>query len=273
MPNTDSSPNSNWIKLDDVGVSFQRGQSAVESLNLACDQGEFVSIVGPSGCGKSTVLRLIADLQKPTAGTVHRGWDDDGTNRIGFVFQQPNLLPWRNVLDNIAIPLELRGDSKTSRTSAARQARETVGLAADDEKKLPRMLSGGMQMRVSVARALVTQPKIMLMDEPFAAVDDLLRSRLNEELIALWQQQGWTTVFVTHHVHEAVFLSQRVLIMSPGPGKIVDDVKIDLPYPRPAGVRGSAEFAAITHDVMQRLHNSSETPQPGQAIRSRRNSK
>ena len=266
MPAADSM-SKEWINLVDVGVSFQRSFLALNRLNLKCSRGEFISIVGPSGCGKSTVLRLIADLQQPTSGTIHRGWEDGGANQVGFVFQQPNLLPWRKVLDNIAMPLELRGESRQSRNAAARRAREIVGLSLDDETKLPRMLSGGMQMRVSVARALVTQPQVMLMDEPFAAVDDLLRTQLNEELMSLWQVQGWTTIFVTHHVHEAVFLSQRVLIMSPSPGRIVDDVKIDLPYPRPAGIRGSAGFAAIAHDVLQRLHKSSELKQPVPAMR------
>jgi NitT/TauT family transport system ATP-binding protein len=226
--------------------------------SFECRRGEFVAIVGPSGCGKSTVLRLIAQLQLPTSGHLQLGWEDQN-NSAGFVFQQPTLLPWRNVIDNIALPLELRGVGREQRHEAAKRARTLVQLSAEDESKLPRMLSGGMKMRVSVARALVSDPIVMLMDEPFGAVDDLLRTRLNEEVVSLWQNHQWTTLFVTHNISEAVLVSQRVLVMSPRPGQIVDSIPVDLPYPRTEEVRGTAEFAKLTYQVSKSLRTSAES--------------
>lgn len=245
-----------FIRFRDVSVTFDGVHRALEDVRLECHQGEFLSVVGPSGCGKSTLLRLIAQLQRPSTGDVELGWSEDEETSVGFVFQQPNLLPWRNVIENIALPLELRGASRAMRLEAARQARALVRLNPEDDLKLPRMLSGGMKMRVSVARALVTRPHVMLMDEPFAAVDDLLRTQLNDELIGLWQDHRWTTLFVTHHVHEAVFVSQRVLVMSPAPGRIVDSIQVDLPYPRTEEMRGSAAFARLTHRVSKCLRST-----------------
>ncbi len=238
------------IHLAQVEVAYGQREPAVSGLNLVCHQGELVALIGPSGCGKSTILRLVAGLQQPTAGTVRCGDGDTGDDhRVGFVFQSPNLLPWRTVLDNIALPLELRGHAVADRHAAAQQAREIVGLSIDDETKLPKMLSGGMQMRVSVARALITKPDVMLMDEPFAAVDSLLRMRLNEDLLSLWNQQRWTTLFVTHNIDEAVFLAQRVLIMTAEPGRIAEQVDVPFSYPRRQQLRTSVEF----HQLVDRV--------------------
>ena len=243
--------------------SFE-GRRVVDDVSLSILPGQVTCLLGPSGCGKSTTLRMIAGVEMQDSGEIYV----DGKlicdtifrvpperREIGLMFQDFALFPHLSVAANVAYGL--RG------AAAEKDARVDEMLArihmSGHKGAFPHQLSGGEQQRVALARALAPKPRIMLMDEPFAAVDDLLRSRLNEELIGLWQQHGWTTVFVTHHVHEAVFLSQRVLIMSPGPGRIVDEVKIDLPYPRSAEMRGSAEFAAIAHDVIQRLHQSSET--------------
>ncbi|HEY6565195.1 MAG TPA: ABC transporter ATP-binding protein, partial [Pirellulaceae bacterium] len=216
--------------------------------------------VGPSGCGKSTILRLIARLLEPTEGTVQRGMDSEragGANgsdrnvtgdRVGFVFQHPNLLPWRNVLANVGLPLELTGWERDSE-AVAREACARVGLVEADVGKLPRMLSGGMQMRVSLARALVTRPSLLLMDEPFAAIDDMLRQQLNADVLRLWSDQRFTCVFVTHHLPEAVFLSQRVALMGSEPGRIVREFAIPFAYPRASSLRTSVEFVELLRDI------------------------
>ena len=191
----------------------------MEGISLNVAAGEFVSLVGPSGCGKSTVLRLIAHMVFPSTGTVQ--WLPGATGtapRAGFVFQHPHLLPWRDVLGNIALPLELSGMPARQARAAAVDVCDLVNLDTVDQAKLPRMLSGGMQMRVSLARALVRHPALMLMDEPFAAIDDLLRQQLNTDVLRLWQEQGWTCLFVTHHLDEALFMAQRVVVMSTNPG-------------------------------------------------------
>jgi NitT/TauT family transport system ATP-binding protein len=229
-------------------------QWALQQVNLTVKPGSFVAVIGPSGCGKSTLLRLAAGLIQPTSGKLVFG--KQRSTKTGFVFQQPTLLPWRRVLDNIALPLELAGQAKAVRHQAANAARQLVGLADDDLPKLPRMLSGGMQMRVSIARALVTDPDIMLLDEPFAALDDIIRGQLNEELSALWHQQRWTTIFVTHNVAEAVLLSQRVMVMTPGPGRIASQIPVDLPYPRRLEQRGSAAYAALVGRIGSALREA-----------------
>jgi NitT/TauT family transport system ATP-binding protein len=244
------------IELHGVSVRFGDGQSALSDLTLNFQKGEFVSVVGPSGCGKSTLLRVIAGLQRPTAGIVQVGGDVSSAYQwqTGFVFQQPTLLPWRRLLDNIALPLELRGMSREKRRDEARRVCALVGLSVDDEAKLPRMLSGGMRMRVSLARTLVTHPKVMLLDEPLAAIDDILRNELLVELAELWRQRQWTTVLVTHNVAEAVFISQRVVVMSPQPGRIVDELPIPFEYPRRPELRATARFAELTGRVAAALH-------------------
>ena len=243
------------VSVQQVGISFSPEQPAVlEGLDLQVGEGDFVSILGPSGCGKSTLLKLIAGLLDPSTGKLEVGGPaDDVQTEIGFVFQDPTLLPWRNVIDNIRLPLEIRGYPAKAQLEAAGQIQEMVGLQPEDGLKYPRMLSGGMRMRVSLARALVTRPDILLLDEPFAALDDMLRQQLNEELLAIWDKQGQTIVFVTHNVSEAVFLSQQVYLMQSTPGRLVDQVPVPFPFPRQAALRGEAEFARLVADVGRRL--------------------
>ena len=203
---------------------FPSGVQALRDLNLEISRGgQFVSIVGPSGCGKSTFLRLVAGLDEPTSGELRvEGHDPLG---LAFVFQDATLLPWRSVAHNITLPLELRREAAAERVA---QTLELVGLT-DFAAAYPAQLSGGMRMRVSIARALVTRPQILLLDEPFGALDEITRQRLNEELLRLWQEDHWTSLFVTHNVSEAVFLSQRVLVMSARPGRILADIPIPFP--------------------------------------------
>ncbi len=221
---------------------------AVDSLDIPA--GQFVSLVGPSGCGKSTLLRLVAGLDQPTAGQLTLA--DQAAERA-FVFQDANLVPWRTAWENIQLPLELRGRLTPEHRAAIEAAIAMVGLRPEDSRKFPRMLSGGMRMRVSLARALVTQPNILLMDEPFAALDDLLRNQLNEQLLELWRQQNWTTLFVTHNVAEAVFLSQRILVMHAQPGRIVADMQVPFEYPRRGQLRSDPDFARFCGEVMNHL--------------------
>ncbi len=249
------------INLRNIDFAFESKAYVLRQVNLSVGAGDFVAVVGPSGCGKSTMLRIVAGLIQPTIGdceiTSRNGGQTFQTAKVGFVFQQPTLLPWRKVLDNIALPLELQSVDSAVRRGAADRARLLVGLSELDLGKLPRMLSGGMQMRVSIARALVTNPHIMLFDEPFAALDDILRGQLNEDISRLWQQDRWTTLFVTHNVSEAVLLSQRVVIMSPGPGTIVREIDIPLPFPRQLAMRGSAEYAQLVGKVNAALVEAS----------------
>jgi len=255
---TASSPAVGMISARQIGISFSPDQPAVlEGLDLDVRQGEFVAVLGSSGCGKSTLLKLIAGLLDPTQGELEVVGQDDGRRaEIGFVFQDPTLLPWRNVIDNIRLPLELRGFPVASQLEAAGQILEMVGLQPEDGVKYPRMLSGGMRMRVSLARALVTKPDILLLDEPFAALDDMLRQQLNEDLLAIWEEHSQTIVFVTHNVSEAVFLSQQVFLMQSTPGRLVDQVQVPFPFPRQAALRGDAEFARLVEDVSRRLRET-----------------
>lgn len=217
------------------GVKKAYGATQViHGVDIEINDGEFVILVGPSGCGKSTLLRMIAGLTPPTAGTVARA-----EGAVGFVFQSPTLMPWATALGNTALPLRLAGNSDDNR---AAEALARVGLGGF-ENAYPHALSGGMKMRVSIARAIVTAPRLLLMDEPFAALDEITRFRLNDDLLALWQQNRWTVVFVTHSIREAVFLSERVVVLSPRPGRIVADVTVDLPGPRTPALRLSHAFA------------------------------
>jgi NitT/TauT family transport system ATP-binding protein len=241
------------IRLESVDVRFGTAL-ALRDVSLDVAAGSFVAVVGPSGCGKSTLLRLAAELIQPTSGSIDFG--NQRSPKRGFVFQQPTLLPWRRVPDNIALPLELMRKPKIVRYAAADAARKLVGLADEDMAKLPRMLSGGMQMRVSIARALVTQPDIMLFDEPFGALDDIMRGQLNEELSALWKKHRWTTVFVTHNVAEAVLMSERVVVLTPSPGTVAAEIPVNLPHPRRLELRGSPEFASIVGQVGSALREA-----------------
>lgn len=239
------------LQLHQVSKVYRNGTVALKDANLAIAPGEFVSLLGASGCGKSTVLRIIAGLGRPSGGSL---WWDDPAHQgdLAFVFQEAALMPWATVLDNVGLPLKLRGyDSRKMRT-IAQEAIALVGLQGS-ESTYPRQLSGGMQMRVSIARALITNPRLMLMDEPFGALDEMTRSRLNMDLLQLWQEKQWTVIFVTHNIYEAVYLSQRVVIMAPQPGRIHAEIAIDAPYPRREPFRTSPEFNQYCREIAEQL--------------------
>jgi NitT/TauT family transport system ATP-binding protein len=239
------------VSLRDVGKVFDSGTTALDGLDLDVREGEFVSLLGPSGCGKSTALRIIAGLSVPTGGVVE--WPagratNAATGDIGFVFQEPTLMPWASVAANVELPLSLAHAEPTVARRAAATVLDHVGLA-DFAASYPRELSGGMKMRVSIARALVTEPRLLLMDEPFAALDEITRFKLNNEILSLWQALRQTVIFVTHSVFESVFLSQRIVVMTPRPGRVFAEVTIDAPYPRDERFRTSAEYAGYCRKV------------------------
>ena len=231
------------VAIQHVTKQFANGTIAVRDVHLDLAQGEFVSLLGPSGCGKSTLLRMIAGLGAPTAGTIEWPGDIGHQQRdIGFVFQDPTLMPWATALDNVLLPLKLKGAPKAASRDEAAEMLALVGLKGF-EKSYPRELSGGMKMRVSIARALVTHPKILLMDEPFAALDEITRHRLNDDLLGLWETNRFTAVFVTHSVFESVYLSQRIVVMAARPGRVMADLRVGAPYPRDDQFRTSADYA------------------------------
>jgi len=241
------------VALHSVRKIFANGVVALERLDLNVRPGEFVSLLGPSGCGKSTALRIIAGLSEPTSGTVE--WLEaeaaSDAARIGFVFQEPTLMPWATVAANVRLPLKLAGlePNAPARVDAALARVGLSGFA----QSYPRELSGGMKMRTSIARALVTEPKLLLMDEPFAALDEITRFRLNNDLLALWQSLGKTVVFVTHSVFESVYLSQRIVVMTSRPGRVFTELLIDAPYPRDERFRTSADYAGHCRQVSEAL--------------------
>ena len=235
------------VALRGVNKVYSNGTEALRGLDLTIREGEFVSLLGPSGCGKSTVLRLIAGLGDLSSGTID--WSETRGD-IGFVFQDPTLMPWATVSDNIYLPLRVKGTGRAEAAPRIEQAMQQVGLAGFG-KSYPRELSGGMRMRVSIARALVAQPKILLMDEPFAALDEITRFRLNDDLLELWASQRWTVVFVTHSVFESVYLSTRILVMSARPGRVSSEVVLDAK--RDASFRTSAAYADQCRTVSARL--------------------
>jgi NitT/TauT family transport system ATP-binding protein len=243
------------VTLGNVGKTFANGVVALDRLNLDVWPGELVSLVGPSGCGKSTALRLIAGLSEPSSGRIDWRHPDvakiAGPDRIGFVFQEPTLMPWATVAANVRLPLKLRGLDPTA-PARVEAALARVGLAAF-ASSYPRELSGGMKMRVSIARALVTEPKLLLMDEPFAALDEITRFRLNNDLLELWRSLGKTVVFVTHSVFESVYLSQRIVVMTPRPGRVFTELAIDAPYPRDERFRTSAMYAGYCRQASEAL--------------------
>ena len=231
-----------------VAMTYRGGTRALEPVDLAVREGEFVTLLGPSGCGKSTLLRILAGLAAPTAGGV--AWWEGGIDRVGeagrklsFVFQDPTLMPWTSVAANVRLPLDLAGCSRVESDRRVAAALELVGLEGF-ASSYPRELSGGMQMRVSIARALVTEPNLLLMDEPFGALDEITRARLDADLLRLWSRRRLTVVFVTHSLYEAVFLSTRVVVLSARPGRVVGEVAIDEPFPRDESFRVSARAAA-----------------------------
>jgi NitT/TauT family transport system ATP-binding protein len=230
--------------------TFPGGVPALAGLDLDISAGEFVAILGPSGCGKSTLLRLIAGLDHPTAGSVNL--TGSSTSKIAYVFQDAHLLPWRNVLRNVVLPLELAGVPRQQRRERALSAIQQVGLT-DAISRYPAQLSGGMRMRVSLARAMVTDPQLLLLDEPFAALDEITRQRLDEQLRQLWQSRGMTVAFVTHSTAEAVFLANRAIVLSQRPARIMLDQPIDLPAERVGPLRATAEFAEQTRAIYEAL--------------------
>jgi len=243
-------------RLQDVDKVYANGTVALRRLSLDVGEGEFLSLLGPSGCGKSTVLRLVAGLGEVSGGRIDwpGGNGRAGLPRgdIGFVFQEPTLMPWATVAKNVLLPLKLRG---VAADEAETRAREAIGLVGLDgfEHAYPRQLSGGMKMRVSIARALVTRPRLLLMDEPFASLDEITRFKLDNDLLALWARQRWTVVFVTHSVYESVYLSTRVAVMTARPGRLASEVKIDAPSPRGEGFRTSPLYNEYCRQVSARL--------------------
>ncbi|MCR5866106.1 ABC transporter ATP-binding protein [Aquincola sp. J276] len=241
-----------FLALHQVSRRFANGVQALQQVDLQAARGEFVSLLGPSGCGKSTVLRLLAGLDAPSSGSVQRPADD-----VGYVFQEPTLMPWATVADNVRLPLRLRRAPRAQADAAVRSALAAVGLDGFAQA-LPRELSGGMKMRASIARALVTRPSLLLLDEPFAALDEITRFKLNQDLLALWQRDAFTAVFVTHSVFEAVFLSQRIVVMGARPGRVVAEVMVDAPYPRLPAFRSSPAFIGWCAEVSQAMEQASE---------------
>ena len=253
-------PTLSLVVAQGAGKQFPDGTLALEDVALQVRRGEFVSIVGPSGCGKSTLLRMIAGLTETSAGTLtveETAPEEARRSRrdVAFVFQDPTLLPWRSVERNVSLPLELKSSQSGERGTLVTTALEMVGLT-EFRHSFPNQLSGGMRMRVSIARAIVTHPGLLLMDEPFGALDEISRQRLNEEISELWQRDRWTGLFVTHNVSEAVYLSQRVLVMSARPGRLVADVAVPFEYPRPPTLRTEPGFNEIAERVARTLHEA-----------------
>ena len=242
------------VALRGVGKTFTNGVVALDGFNLDVRRGEFLSLLGPSGCGKSTALRLIAGLSEPSRGTVQwPGQDASGPRRdIGFVFQDPTLMPWATVASNVALPLTLAGAAAPQSAGAVAEAIERVGLSSFTQA-YPRELSGGMKMRVSIARALVNRPQLLLMDEPFAALDEITRFKLNNELLELWRALAMTAVFVTHSVFESVYLANRIVVMTPRPGRVFAELRVDAPYPRDERFRTSADYAGFCRLALEAL--------------------
>ena len=241
------------VALRGIAKRYGNGRLALSGLDLVVRNGEFLSLLGPSGCGKSTVLRLIAGLGEPSAGRID--WHGTGKPDIGFVFQEATLMPWATALHNVLLPLVLKHVPSRQATARAEAVLAAVGLTPF-ANAYPRELSGGMKMRVSIARAMVTEPAILLMDEPFAALDEITRQKLNDDLLALWAKARFTVVFVTHSVFESVYLSQRIAVMAARPGRIIADVAIDAPAPRQPTFRMSAEYTAVCRAVSDRLHQA-----------------
>jgi len=257
------------LRLSGISKMFANETVALEGVDLAIRSGEFLTLLGPSGCGKSTLLKIIAGLGAPTAGMIdwpRSSYDVHGEpdRLLGFVFQDPTLLPWRSVFDNVYLPLMLSGQRKDAVRERIMEALAQVGLARF-AKAFPRELSGGMKMRVSIARALVTNPRILLMDEPFAALDEITRTKLNNDLLQLFARQNLTVIFVTHSVYESVYLSSRIVVMSARPGRIASEIPIDVPFPRDEEFRTSAVYNDYCRRASQALRSAmAESPaEPG----------
>jgi NitT/TauT family transport system ATP-binding protein len=247
------------VSLQGITVRFhsERGNvTALQDVSISLPEGAFVSFIGPSGCGKSTLLRVVADLLRPTSGQVRilggTAQSARAARALGFVFQDPALLPWRTVLSNVRLPLQVGSVLRAEGGLTPEELLALVGLSGR-ENAYPQELSGGMRQRVSIARALICRPKVLLMDEPFGALDEITRDRMNAELLRIWEQTGTTVLFVTHSIPEAVYLSQQVVVLSANPGQVRAEVPIHLPYPRTLDVRDSPEFTALTAGVRRLL--------------------
>lgn len=252
-------PERSVIDIKNLSLTFETNDGPVHALSdidLSIGEGDFVSLIGPSGCGKTTLLRVIADLEAPTGGTISVNGMSPEEARLkrayGYVFQAAALYPWRTIADNIALPLEIMGFAKGERAERIRRNMELVNLAGF-ERKYPWQLSGGMQQRASIARALSFDPDLLLMDEPFGALDEIVRDHLNEQLLKLWAKTRKTVVFVTHSIPEAVFLSTRIVVLCPRPGRIYDVIESDLPRERTLDIRETPEFLKIAHRVREGL--------------------
>jgi len=247
------------VSLHNVGKRFANGTLALQGMSLDCGTHDFISFLGPSGCGKSTALRLIAGLTRASSGEL--AWSatpsqQKGAERdLGFVFQEPTLMPWAKVFDNVWLPLKIAGMGRDEAAPIVAQALEMVGLSRFADV-YPRELSGGMKMRVSIARALVTRPRLLLMDEPFAALDEMTRIKLNNDLLAIWREHRFSVIFVTHSVYESVYLSNRIVVMAARPGRVIDEIHIDEPYPRGESFRTSTRYNAHCTAVSQSLHGA-----------------
>jgi len=250
------------IEVLSAEQTYPNGTRALLPVDLRVAQGEFVTLLGPSGCGKSTLLKMVAGMLEPTEGRILlwrrpvNDFDASG-QRLSFVFQEATLMPWANVQTNVRLPLDLAGQPRADSDARVREALALVGLDQFATHR-PRELSGGMQMRVSIARGLVTQPHLLLMDEPFGALDEITRNRLDDDLLRLWAQQRLTVVFVTHSIAEAVYLSQRVVVMAARPGRVVEEVRIDEPYPRGPAFRVSQRFAEHARRLQDSLLRASD---------------
>jgi NitT/TauT family transport system ATP-binding protein len=254
---TQSPATNSLVSLRGIGKLFASGVTALDGIDLNIHRGEFLSLLGPSGCGKSTLLRIIAGLSEPSSGIRRLSLETDRgghvpAGRIGFVFQDPTLMPWSTVVDNVLLPFRLAGRISPRERERAGTEIQSVGLAGF-ERAYPRQLSGGMRMRVSIARALVTEPDLLLLDEPFAALDEITRMALNDDLMRLWESHRPTVVFVTHSVFESVYLSTRIAVMTPRPGHIVAELPVDLPQPRERSLRTSPHYAALCATVSEQL--------------------
>jgi NitT/TauT family transport system ATP-binding protein len=259
QPPTDTAPKRLVVDAQNISLTFETADGKVDALSnvsLKVVEGEFVSFIGPSGCGKTTMLRLIADLQQPTSGTLLVNGMSAEAARLarsyGYVFQAPALFPWRSIEKNLKLPLEIMGFSEAEQQQRAEHYLSLVNLKGF-ERKFPWQLSGGMQQRVSIARALSFDPALMLMDEPFGALDEIVRDHLNEQLLQLWRTTGKTVLFVTHSIPEAVFLSSRIVVMSPRPGRIIDIIDCNFPPDRSLEIRETPEFLKIAQRVRNGL--------------------
>lgn len=276
---TRPAPPQSAVEFRHVGKRYGAGPVIIDDFNFAAAPGDFIALVGPSGCGKSTLLKLVAGLSPVTTGELLFSASDPSPiasrpsplapnpspaasgGELAYVFQEPTLLPWLTVAANVALPLDLRGTPPDRRATLVREALALVGLA-DRADAHPRQLSGGQKMRVSIARALVLSPQILLLDEPFGALDEMTRDRLNEELLAIRERLAWTAFFVTHSVAEAVFLANRIVIMSANPGRLHREIRVDLPYPRTPATRRDPAYHRLVDEVSQLLRSVEDSAPP-----------